>query len=79
MNNYHFTGNLKTTLDAGGESSRHCNPQWHTSGSRQEEFIIHEDVVGKDCVVSLGHQCLHDLWQIQIHIRHFNNLQGTYN
>lgn len=67
---YHVTSNLKSTLEARRESTRHSNPQRHTSGSRQEEFIVHEDVVGEDCVISLGHQCHHDLWQIKIHMGH---------
>lgn len=59
MDNYHVTSNLKSTLDTRCESTRQCNPQRHTSDSRQEEFIVHKDVVGKDCVVSLSHQFLH--------------------
>lgn len=55
--NYHATRNFEPTLDAWRESTRQCNLQRHTSDSRQEEFIVHEDVVGKNCVVSPGCQC----------------------
>lgn len=54
--NYHVTRNLEPPLDAWRESTRKGNLQRHTSDSRQEEFIVHEDVVGKDCVVSPGCQ-----------------------
>lgn len=46
--NYHVTSNLESALDAWRESTRQCNLQRHTSDSRQEEFIVQEDVVGKD-------------------------------
>lgn len=46
--NYHVTSNLESTLYTWRESTRQCNLQRHTSDSRQEEFIVHEDVVGKD-------------------------------
>lgn len=46
--NYRVTSNLESTLKTWRESTRQCNLQRHTSDSRQEEFIVHEDVVGKD-------------------------------
>lgn len=58
---YHVTSNLESTLDAWRESTRQCNLQRHTSDSRQEEFIVHEDVVAKNCVVSLGCQRFNQL------------------
>lgn len=70
--NYHVTSNLESTLDAWGEGTRQCNPQRHTSDSREEEFIVHEDVVGEDCVVSFGHQCFNQLWQERIPIKVLN-------
>lgn len=59
--NYHVTSNLQSAFDAWGEGTRQCNFQRHTSDSRKEEFIVHKDVVGKNCVVSFGHQCFNQL------------------
>lgn len=58
---YHGTSKLESSLHAWGDSTRQCDPQRHTSHSGQEEFIVHENVVGKDCVVSVGHKCFNQL------------------
>ena len=58
---YHISSHVHSSLESRGEGTRQGNPQRNTSAGWQVELIVHEDVVGKQLIVSAGQQSLDEL------------------
>lgn len=52
---------MHSSLDSRGNDTIEGSPQRDTSTSWQVEFIVHEDVVGKQLIVSAGQKSLEEL------------------